>query len=203
MKQNNHRRPEFIDSTIIALKEKCKERQVTYQQTEGSVLIASDKISLHRELLFGGNFSMMLPDTMRDMDSVDRIIKYRNQSRPKVIKTDFQADVTISFNLLQAENVDETENVDVQMQKIRDDLRKIFKQNVFYDIGEVMTGEISIAWMDYRSFCIDGSLYNLLFLVQIEGEMLLGHFHCSFLRYDVWKPVILKLLETVQVDIRN
>ena len=87
-----------------------------------------------------------------------------------------------------------------RLKKIQDDMKKIWKQNVFYDMGEVYADMLPVAWMDFKSFCLNGSLYNLLFLFDFEERTVLGNFHCVFSEYDIWKPVVLKLLTTIQID---
>ena len=54
-------------------------------------------------------------------------------------------------------------DISAQMKKVHDDMEKVWKQNVFYDTGQITIEELAVAWMDFRSFCMDGSIYNLLF----------------------------------------
>ncbi|MCM1251958.1 MAG: hypothetical protein NC321_03990 [Clostridium sp.] len=192
--------PEYIDSVILALRTKCEEKQEEQQQISDTIPIGVNKISLYREELFGGKCSMMLPEIMSDMNRRYRMIKYRNQNRPQVIKTDFDNDATVTFSLLPMADRENAPDISVQMEKVYSDMKKVWKQYVFYDTGQVEAGEFAVAWMDFRSFCVDGSIYNLLFMFQAEKQIVLGNFHCSFPQYDIWKPVILKLLTTVRVN---
>ncbi|MCM1425664.1 MAG: hypothetical protein NC118_03585 [Eubacterium sp.] len=192
--------PEYIDSVILALRTKCEEKQEEQQQISDTIPIGVNKISLYREELFGGKCSMMLPEIMTDMNRRYRMIKYRNQHRPQVIKTDFDNDATVTFSLLPMADRENAADISVQMEKLYSDMKKVWKQYVFYDTGEVAAGEFAVAWMDFRSFCVDGSIYNLLFMFRAEEQIVLGNFHCSFPQYDIWKPVILKLLTTVRVN---
>ena len=89
-----------------------------------------------------------------------------------------------------------------QMAAIRNDMKKIWKQNVFYDTGEVMAENTPVAWMDFRAYCLDGNLYSFLFMFQTQAQSVLGNFHCSFQIYDIWKPVIIKILTTIQAESR-
>ncbi len=50
--------------------------------------------------------------------------------------------------------------------------------------------------MQYASF------YSLLFMFQAQAQSVLGNFHCSFQIYDIWKPVIIKILTTIQAESR-
>lgn len=191
--------PEYIDSIILALRTKCEEKQEEQQQISDTIHIGVNKISLYREKLFGEKCSIMLPEIMTDMNNRYRMIKYRNQNRPQIIKTDFNTDATMTFSLLPMSDKESAQDISAQMEKLHGDMKKVWKQHVFYDTGQVAAGGLTVAWMDFRSFCMDGSLYNLLFIFQIEEQIVLGNFHCSFPQYDIWKPAVLKLLTTVQV----
>lgn len=189
-------RAEYGDRMILALKTKCGEKQTECLPVEEELGVGTRKLPLHREILFDGLCSMMLPDTMTDMDEGIRTAVYRSANRPQIIKTDEKAGVTITFSLLPVEDV--TDSVPMRMDKLRSDMKKLWKQNVFYDRGEIRADGFPAAWMDCKAFCLDGSLYCLLFMFQAEGQMILGNFHCSFPQYDTWKPAILKLLATLQ-----
>ena len=117
-----------------------------------------------------------------------------------MIKTDAERDASMTFSILSPADVEDAEPVTEQLAKIRSDMKKVWKQNVFYDIGQVAADGGSVAWMDLRTYCLDGNLYSMVFLFRAGKQTVLGNFHCSFPMYDVWKPTVLKLLATVQTD---
>lgn len=191
---------EYKDKIILTLRKKYLEKQLEELPVGEEILVGTNSISLRRESLFEGKCAMLLPENMKDMPLLDRTIKYRSKNRPKVIKTDQEGDASFTFSIIPM-NDDKVE-LQVMLRQIRNDMKKVWKQNVFYDEGEVNTDVGAVMWMDFRSYCLNGSLYNMIFLFEIEDEMVLGNFHCSFPKYDVWKPMVLKLLTTIQVDQR-
>ena len=116
------------------------------------------------------------------------------------IGTDRDNGAAITFSILPQTGEEEQRQVSEQMAVIRNDMKKIWKQNVFYDIGEVVAENTPVAWMDFKAYCLDGNLYSLLFMFQTQARSILGNFHCSFPIYDIWKPVVLKLLTTIQAE---
>lgn len=191
---------DYADRIILALRAKYQSKQEESKPLSEDLMIGPNRITLHREMLFEGKCSIMLPETLREMEYLDSMVKYRNQNRPKIIKTDINRDATITFDLLPITDREESADVTVKMDEIRDNMKKVWKQNVFYDKGEVQANGLAVAWMDFRAFCIDGSLYSMLFMFQAGGQIVLGNFHCSFPKYDIWKPAILKILTTIQVS---
>ena len=194
------RENEYIDTQILALRSKYHEIQSENQPVGNEIQIGTDRAALYKSDLFDGACSIMLPEIMTDMDSTDRTVIYQNRNRPQIIKADRDSGAVITFNILSQTGEEEQRQVSEQMSVIRNDMKKIWKQNVFYDIGEVMAENTPVAWMDFKAYCLDGNLYSLLFMFQTQAQTVLGNFHCSFPIYDIWKPLVLKLLTTIQAE---
>ena len=194
------RENEYIDTQILALRSKYHEIQSENQPVGNEIQIGTDRAALYKSDLFDGACSIMLPEIMTDMDSTDRTVIYQNRNRPQIIKADRDSGAAITFNILSQTGEEEQRQVSEQMSVIRNDMKKIWKQNVFYDIGEVMAENTPVAWMDFKAYCLDGNLYSLLFMFQTQAQTVLGNFHCSFPIYDIWKPLVLKLLTTIQAE---
>ena len=194
------RENEYIDTQILALRSKYHEIQSENQPVGNEIQIGTDRAALYKADLFGGACSIMLPEIMTDMDSTDRTVIYQNRNRPQIIKADRDSGAVITFNILSQTGEEEQRQVSEQMSVIRNDMKKIWKQNVFYDTGEVMAENTPVAWMDFKAYCLDGNLYSLLFMFQTQAQTVLGNFHCSFPIYDIWKPLVLKLLTTIQAE---
>ncbi len=188
---------EYADRTILALRAKYQEKKLEHMPLGEEIPIGTNSIPLYRAVLFDGKCSIMLPETMTDMDKRECAIKYRDNNRPQIIKTDscYDADMTFCLIPLPAEP---TRNISVQLEKMRDDMKRVWKQNVFYDTGEVAAEETTVAWMDCKAFCLGGELYNLIFMFPLGNQAVLGNFHCSFPQYDIWKPAVVRLLSTIQ-----
>ncbi len=189
---------EYMDRLILALRQKYMEEQSVHDAVGEEISIGGHKTALYRESLFEGKCSMLFPENLRDMPYPDVTVKYPGTNRPQIIKTDRDGSASITLGILPIENADGDGEVFEKLKKIRRDMKKVWKQNAFYDMGEVQAQEITVAWMDFRTFTLTGSLYCMIFIFQSEKEMILGNFHCSFPEYDIWKPAVLKLLGTIR-----
>lgn len=191
---------EYADKIIRALREKYREKLAEHLPVEKEILIRGKTIALNREILFTGKCSILLPEIMVDMDYVNRVVRFRNSNIPQVIKTDYKSGATMTFNLLPKADIAIEKSHSEQMGKIRGDIMKVWKQNVFYDQGEILADGEPVIWMDFRAYCLDGSLYTMIFMFQVGEQIVLGNFQCSFQQYDIWKPVVIKLLTTIQKE---
>ncbi len=176
------------DQLILELRRKYRQEQSDTQEQEQQ--------GFQEVSLYGGLCTIMLPANLNDMKREHRYAKYRSLTRPEVVMTDKNADATFTFSL--AGQAAEGEKPEQRMEGLRADMQKVWKQAVFYDTGVVMAGEIPVPWMDCKTFCLNGSLYCLLFLFELQKQLIMGNFHCSFPQYDRWKPVVLKVLETIE-----
>lgn len=200
MEKAAHMEVEYKDKIILALRKKYIEKQLEELPVGEEILVGASSVPLRRESIFEEKCSMILPESIRDMSLLGKAIKYRSKNRPQIIKADQDGDASFTFSIIPSyEGKDE---LHMNLRRIRDDMKKVWKQNVFYDEGKIHADVGEVVWMDFRSYCLNGSLYNLMFLFEVKDEMVLGNFHCSFPKYDVWKPLVLKLLTTIQVDER-
>jgi len=189
---------EYADKTILALRAKYQEKQLEHMPLGSEIPIGTNRIPLYRAMLFDGKCSIMLPETMTDMDALHCAVKYKSKNRPEIIKTDYYYDADMTFSKISLPDMGQAGNISVQLEKIRENMKQVWKQNVFYDVGEVLAGKTPVAWMDYKSYCLGGILYSLIFMFRAGALAVLGNFHCSFPQYDIWKPAVLKLLSTIQ-----
>ena len=76
-------------------------------------------------------------------------------------------------------------------------LENLDDRTVCYDMGQE-ENEIKVDWLEYKSFAIDGRVYNVLFLFNTGKEKMLGTFYCPFEEYGTWKPMIWDIMQTIK-----
>ena len=189
---------EYKDKIILALRQKYVQKQAETQDIGSSIWLGTKKEQLRMEWLFQEKCSMLLPECLTDMGEAEAAARYRSVNRPQIIKAQKHGYAVLTFSLITMEECGEKLKVTDRLVRLRQDMKKLWKQNVFYDTGIVQAGELDIPWMDMRGFCLNGSFYSLMFLWEIDEDVVLGNFHCGFLQYDIWKPVMLKLLTTIK-----
>ncbi len=178
----------YMDKVILELRRECEKRQKPEALSDVSGL---RKIAIYENAAY-----MMIPETWQSMSPVWRCAKYNRSDRPEIIMTDARGDATITFSSVG--EVDEGIEIGQQLAQLKDDMRQVWSQIVFYGRGTIKAGEKDVEWMDCKTFCIDSELYSLLFLFCVRGQLILGNFHCSFSIYDKWKPKILELMGTIE-----
>ena len=191
---------EYGSEFIPALKYHYVQKRIQKQKIRKYAWIGMDKIPVHRESLFGGKCSILLPDTLTDMEVTNEIVGYRSLQSPQIVKAETNGNAVLTFSLIPKAEAGREAMDDSRLGKLRQDMKKKWKQDVYYGTGEVQAGGLKVPWMDLKSFCEKGNIYSFIFLFDINEDTVLGNFYCHFQHYAVWKPVIPKLLATLESE---
>ena len=190
---------EYGSEFIPALKYHYVQKRIQKQKIRKYAWIGTDKIPVHRESLFDGKCSILLPDTLIDMEVTDEIVGYRSLQSPQIVKAGSNGNAVLTFSLIpKAEAGMEAMDDSDRLEKLCQDMKKKWKQDVYYGTGEVQAGGLKVPWMGLKSFCEKGNIYSFIFLFDINGDIVLGNFYCHFQHYAIWKPVSPKLLATLE-----
>ena len=72
---------EYADAEILALRHRYRETQAARLPASQKIHVGTDSLPLYREILFGGMCSIMLPQSMTDMDRIERMVRYQGRNR--------------------------------------------------------------------------------------------------------------------------
>lgn len=185
---------EYTDEVFIRAMNKHKAEQ--QGDIYSSVFIREEIFEFERQMLFQEKMSIMLPKKFFDMPLELAKIKYPMEQRPQIIKTNEIGDINFTFSLLE----EKLENN--QVEKVKDGLVLILKRaypaNIFYENKIEKKKDKIIGWFDFKSHGIDQKLYNLMYLLPIEGKFLHGIFNCPLSEVDLWKPVVLQVIHSIE-----
>lgn len=196
------KKKEYPDKTILELRKMYREATGKYRFAENEIWLGGSPVAVSRVELLQGKCSMVLPGIMEDMPAFERTVRYRNKNRPPEIKAVSDRTAALTLDWYREEDKKEMP-VSERLLQIKKDMEKVYKQNVFYDMDIVQAEDFPVAWMDYRAFGAGGSFYVITFLFETGGEIFIGNFHCSFKKYDIWKPVWKTLFATLQSEQRK
>lgn len=200
---------EYYDRMILTLREKYRQEQT--EQMEGNEDEAwggTDGTILARKMFFEGAFSMMLPEDWTDMSALEMAAGYRTCSGERTIRKAPDGGAVLVLSRIFENEEKKEEDMDrkplpelqVLWETTQENMKKLYRQNVFYDNGTVYAGELPIFWQDMKAFCLSGSIYCLIFLFRTGTSYVSGNFHCDFEKYVMWRPAMLKLLRTIWIQ---
>lgn len=141
--------------------------------------------------------SMILPIniTIMDINSVKE--KYPVENRPDIALT-LPHDETINFLYTLTDKP--TSNSDIL--EILKNFKKVIKHlqfgSTFYE-SDLIQAEISpIGWLDYKNTVLGKAVYNIMYLLNLEGKLLICSFCCPYKDRQDWKPLVLEMIKKIR-----
>ncbi|WP_077612642.1 hypothetical protein [Clostridium sp. Marseille-P2415] len=148
---------------------------------------------------YGPGFLLKIPAGFEEIRREKAASVFFSKNRPEMVLVNSHEHAGLTFQTARLENERAVMNLEDERERMRQILKRADEKNVFYDQGNV-SGNIPVAWFDYKSFAADERVYNMMFLFLSEGKLMIGTFYCIFKDYDRWRPKILKMLGTIQTE---
>jgi hypothetical protein len=191
---------DYADDKIIEAMNSYKKEE--YGSMETGIYIKEELVEFEPILLYDGKVKIKIPKSFEDMPQKLAEIKYPNQQRPQIIKTNNTGDINFTFNMLDA--VFETQYVKEARDSFKDLIKQVQPSGVFYEEGEEPIADTLLGWFDFKSHAIGGKLYNIMYCMPVDGKMLQGIFNCKYEDAKLWKPVMLQMLFGIELcDAKN
>ena len=133
-----------------------------------------------------------MPTHFLDMPDEAAREKYPSANRPQVIMTNEDRSVDFTFSHI-GKNASP-----MTAQSVWEEIDRIFPSNVLYETGKLNKENLEILWLEYKSFSFEYEVYNILFPIMSNSATIMGTFSCPFTSYDIWKPCVLQIIQTIQ-----
>lgn len=157
--------------------------------------------NFERVKLFEEKLSIMLPIVFEEMDEEFKKTKYPNENRPQIIKTSLDGYVNFTFSLFDVDLAEES--LPPLKGQMKNMLRKIQPSTLFFESKDDEANNTKISWFDFKSFALDGTIYNLICIAPIGGKYLHCLFNCKFSEKDLWKPAMIQVVQSITDETKN
>lgn len=184
----------YSDEAIIQMMNKHK--RGVYGSIEDEICIRGKKICFRQDALFDNKMSVMLPDNFKDMSPEAAKSKYPMEQRPQVIKTSEDTKINFTFSLIDQPITNE--QVEELVKYIKKILRNAKPDIRFVEDKIQEVNKLTIGWFDFVSNGYDQKIYNLMYYLPIDGKVMHGIFNCPLQDADVWKTIILQVIQTIR-----
>ncbi len=184
----------YFDEQII---KKLNQHKTETQGTiETGITICEELYLFERKELFDNRMSIMLPETFIDMPIEQAKLKYPMEQRPQVIKTNEAGDINFTFSLIEQQM--NNNYVEELMRFFKKVLKTAQPSNVFHEEKVEQIGELTVGWFDYVSNGYDKKLYNIVYVLPVDGKLLHGVFNCALEDGANWRTVALQVIRSIK-----
>ncbi|AQS08743.1 hypothetical protein CLOBY_08530 [Clostridium saccharobutylicum] len=146
---------------------------------------------------FDKKLKMYIPKDFEDMLIEARKFKYPSENRPEIIKSNEDGDIAITLKLI--DDPLKENNIKKLISTLKLINKRLNPAFIFFDEGILEVYNKKIGFYDFKSFAIDDSLYNLVFLFEFEGKTMMGSFTCCYKDSDEWKDIAFEIIKTIKI----
>ncbi|VBB09028.1 Hypothetical protein LUCI_4314 [Lucifera butyrica] len=189
---------EYTDEQIRRVINQVEEQQeINNQNIYEGVRINDQQYTFQDTAFFAERLTIPIPITFVDMPAELAKIKYPSGDRPQIIKTDETGSVNITLSLIPNQINDE------HIPEVKDGIKTIFKRlnpaYLFLDEGvETIDGK-PVGYFEFKSPALDRPLFNLMFVLEIEHNVMMGNFSCPYDDHAAWRPIARQIMNSVRV----
>lgn len=182
---------DYLDKEIMEFRKSAKKSK--YNSLETGMYIKDRLVHFKETQVLNDKVSVMLPEGFVDMPHEAAKMKYPSEQRPQVIKTSDDGTVNFTFSLYEVEfNGRQTEDALGQFKAV---IRKVNPAFIFYDF--VIETDKALGWFDFKSYGLDEQIYNVMYIIPVEGKLMHGIFNCLYRDILEWKEPVHQIMMSV------
>lgn len=187
-------REDFYDEKILEYRNKARKEK--YATLETGMYIKNELVLFERRNFFENKVSMMLPDSFINLPSDLAKAKYMSEQRPQVIMTSLDTTVNVGLSYIDV-NI-ETDQIKEIMEQSKSALKNTNPAIIFHEskVGEDV--DLPLAWFEFKSYGLDKSVYNLMFIARAHSKMLHGSFNCSYDYALEWREAARQMVYSIR-----
>lgn len=163
--------------------------------------IKGEKVEFTPYDFLDNKLRVWLPKEFVDIPEWLLKVKYPSENRPKVLKMHPDGGMDFGFNILEL-TVDSNQVVNNLAKQMVYVTKQMSPSNIFIDTENEEVKGKSVSWYDFISYVVDGRMYNMNFLMPLDGKVLHAIFNCSVDVMELWKPVVLEVFREM-VDLKE
>lgn len=150
--------------------------------------------SFYTVRLYDGGLQISIPEHFIEMPSAVKLSKYPRGNSPDIVYTNEDGTVNVAFKytstIVPDGNISELKNTIFQQ------LQASHSVNLSSRLESVNGSDYAV--FEFTSNALDSKIYNLMFLTELEGKMLLGTFNCTEALVNEWQPKAKKILLSIR-----
>ncbi|MCL2337338.1 MAG: hypothetical protein FWC60_07965 [Firmicutes bacterium] len=171
--------------------------QIENDINNGFIIVKYEKMAIDEKELLDGAITMQLPAEFAIMDREQAENKYPGPDKPDYIYTNEDTTVNLTFSLV---NVGEITNAEISeaAKLMARQMKRLYPAVTIANIQTIPAAEKEISYFSFDLPVIDGDLFNLMFFMEHQNQLLMGTFNCSIYQKKQWQPIIRQMLATIK-----
>jgi len=161
------------------------------------ITIDDKEYAFEEMIFFDGRLKIHLPTEFVNMSTNSSLMNYQSGEHSPIVKTNDFRNVNITLNLIPNNICDD------QIAKAKDDIKIILKRQnpsyFFFKEGVEIIGDKPVGFFEFKSPTMDASMFNLIFLAELDRNIMMGTFNCSYSDFRQWHPVAWQIMRSLKI----
>lgn len=177
---------------------RASKEEARYKDIYGDeVRVGNEILRFERVSLLENKFSVMLPNSYKDMPSELAKLKYPHENRPQIIKTNEDTTVNFAFALY-GQDFSEAQ-VESATNGMKSGLSRVSHGARFFDtVFEHTEDGVKFGYFDFLTTALDMEMYQLFAFVPVRGKFLHAIFNAPASAMRAWRSVALQALCSIK-----
>lgn len=200
-----------LDETMIAMLQRQQYQQMQENAAAGKtwqdfaevkldqpfVQVGRETLSFQRYALFEDQLSLVMPSMFKPMTPQMAALKYPSERRPQLIYTNALSTINVAFN--HTATPVRGREIEEFTQGITQILRRTQKILKWYGDGVVQSPNAAVGYCEFVTPVMNGSIYNFMFFLSLEGRALMCTFNCLDQEMNDWRPVAKSIMASLRM----
>ena len=199
---------EFFDEKIIQMMNEVKQPKAASEEIptgevkpEASIYtglkIKGQWTEFEERSLLGDKITMMIPKKFTEMNLATAKKKYASDQRPNYILSDKSGTINLLFEHIEAKVTNE------EIESMRDQVFGLMKKTNLgirkHSVGAETVSDKTIAYVEFTNPAMDGKVYNLLFFVELDEQVLMVSFNCRTKSMNFWQKSFFEMMKSLTI----
>jgi len=190
---------EYADEQIRRVINQVEEQEQINNQNIYEGITVTDKYYKFQEMVFfDDTLKIQIPTNFIDMPDEVARLKYPFSARPQIIKTDDTGSLNIILNLV-PKNIK-----DQEIPAVKEGIKELFKRlnpsYLFLEEGVETIEEKTVGFFEFKSPTFDDPLFNLMFFVELNHNVIMGVFNCPYSQHIAWRPIARQIMQSIRIS---
>lgn len=157
------------------------------QENSSQLVGDGENIQFSTISIMSDKISVLIPTTFNIMSEDMAKIKYPSENRPSIIYTNDSCSVNVAFSYTQ--NKASSENIQAITDAMKESFENLYPSAQWYTSEVKTINDKDICVLELITPAVDTEIYNLMWLTDLDGKLLIATFNCTKEQMDEWEPV--------------
>lgn len=153
-------------------------------------------------IFFKNKMAVLLPDILEDMPQTMINMQYPYNTKPQIIKTNIDLQITFTFSLYEKDI--QNEEIFSAVEESMRIINEVYPSSLISGVHTYMLGKNRLGWFDFEIGGMNGKVYNIMYIVPINNKFMLGTMNCPIKEAEKWKEIFRDVYITIaEIDTLN